>query len=126
MPRGNSTPALNLPIYLDFPQRPSFYKKPCEQCRRVILDGRISRGTRLPSTRALAQALGVSRTVTSSAYDELFAEGHLEGRHGSGTYVGKDLPPLPRLTRLSPTSPPPCLTKPPPLPPDDSTPPQPT
>jgi len=35
--------------------------------------------------RALVQTLGVSRTVTSSAYDELFAEGYLEGRQGSGT-----------------------------------------
>src|SRR5258708_30976386 len=124
MPRGNSTPALNLPIYLDFPQRPSFYKKPCEQCRRVILDGRISRGTRLPSTRTLAQALGVSRTVTSSAYDELFAEGYLEGRHGSGTYVRKDLPPLPRLTRPAPNTPPRWLRKAPPLAREEPIPPQ--
>jgi len=56
-----------------------------EQLRQAILDGRLASGTWLPSTRALAQTLGVSRTVTSSAYDELFAEGYLEGRQGSGT-----------------------------------------
>ena len=50
-------------------------------------DGRLAAGERLPSTRALAAALGVSRTVVTAAYTQLFAEGWLEGRHGSGTYV---------------------------------------
>src|SRR5258708_2284891 len=111
---------LDLPIALDRAAQTSLHQQLCEQLRRVILDGRLSSGTRLPSTRALAQALGVSRTVTSSAYDELFAEGYLEGRHGSGTYVGKNLPPLPRLTRLSPSSPPRWLRKAPPLARDES------
>ncbi len=56
---------------------------------------------------ALAQTLRVSRTVTSSAYDELFAEGYLESRRGSGTYIGCDLPPLPcRLPYSIPSTPP--------------------
>ena len=42
---------------------------------------------RLPSTRALARDLGVSRAVTEQAYDQLAAEGWIEGRHGSGTFV---------------------------------------
>ena len=79
----------------------------CEQLRQAILDGRLVSGTRLPSTRALAQTLRVSRTVTSSAYDELFAEGYLESRRGSGTYIGHDLPPLPcRLPYSIPSTPP--------------------
>src|SRR3712207_9208281 len=41
----------------------------------------------LPSTRGLAAALGVSRTVTAAAYDQLLAEGWLAARRGSGTYV---------------------------------------
>src|SRR5260221_9999430 len=102
MPGGNFAPDLDLPITLDRAAPTSIYRQLCEQFRRAILDGRISRGTRLPSTRTLAQALGVSRTVTSSANDELFAEGNLEGRQGSGTYVIKDLPTLPRLTRPAP------------------------
>src|SRR5258708_16810606 len=115
---------LDLPIALDRAAQTSLHQQLCEQLRRVILDGRLSSGTRLPSTRALAQALGVSRQVTVSAYDELFAEGYLEGRRGSGTYVGKDLPPPPRLTRLSPSSPPRWLRKAPPLARDESIPPQ--
>ena len=44
----------------------------------------------------LATALGVSRNVAVAAYDELFAEGYVEGRHGSGTYIAPDLVPLAR------------------------------
>jgi GntR family transcriptional regulator/MocR family aminotransferase len=57
------------------------------QLRDVLAGGRLAAGERLPSTRALAAALGVSRTVVTGAYTQLFAEGWLEGRHGSGTYV---------------------------------------
>src|SRR5216683_6304726 len=83
MPGGKFAPDLDLPITLDRAAPASIYQQLCEQLRRAILDGRLSSGTRLPSTRTLAQTLGVSRTVTSSAYDELFAEGYLEGRHGA-------------------------------------------
>jgi Bacterial regulatory proteins, gntR family len=55
------------------------------QLRDVLTGGRLTAGERLPSTRALAAALGVSRTVVTAAYTQLFAEGWLEGRHGSGT-----------------------------------------
>src|SRR4051812_25802764 len=55
-------------------------------------DGRVRAGERLPSSRALASALGVSRTVVTAAYEQLYAEGWLEGRHGSGTYVADIAP----------------------------------
>ncbi|MEI4270136.1 PLP-dependent aminotransferase family protein [Klenkia sp. LSe6-5] len=44
-------------------------------------------GDRLPSTRELASQLGVSRTVTAAAYDQLLAEGWVAARHGVGTFV---------------------------------------
>src|SRR5215472_962535 len=117
-------PGLNLPITLDRAASISIYRQLCEQLRRAILDGRVSGGMRLPSTRTLAKTLGVSRTVTSSAYDELFAEGYLEGRRGSGTYVGRDLPSLPGLTRPSPNISPRWLKKSPPSTHEESFPPQ--
>lgn len=55
--------------------------------RQAILSGAFPGGGRLPSTRELAQQLGVSRTVVLLAYDQLLAEGFTEGRSGSGTYV---------------------------------------
>jgi GntR family transcriptional regulator / MocR family aminotransferase len=60
-----------------------------EQLRDALTDGRLATGERLPSTRALADLLGVSRTVVTGAYTQLFAEGWIEGRHGSGTYVAE-------------------------------------
>jgi GntR family transcriptional regulator/MocR family aminotransferase len=57
------------------------------QLRAAAATGLVGAGERLPSSRALAGSLGVSRTVVSAAYTQLFAEGWLEGRHGSGTYV---------------------------------------
>jgi GntR family transcriptional regulator/MocR family aminotransferase len=57
------------------------------QLREALTKGSLATGERLPSTRALADLLGVSRTVVTGAYAQLFAEGWLEGRHGSGTYV---------------------------------------
>src|SRR3954469_10024447 len=55
--------------------------------RAAAATGHLRGGDRLPSTRALADRLGVSRTVTSAAYEQLHAEGWIAGRHGSGTYV---------------------------------------
>jgi GntR family transcriptional regulator/MocR family aminotransferase len=55
--------------------------------RDQVLAGSLPVGLRLPSTRALARDLSVSRSVTEQAYDQLSAEGWLESRHGSGTYV---------------------------------------
>ena len=64
------------------------------ELRSAVLEGRARPGERLPSSRALARALGVSRTVVVQAYERLMAEGWLEGRVGSGTFVtgGLSLP----------------------------------
>ena len=59
------------------------------QLRTAMTGGQLVAGERLPSTRALAATLGVSRTVVTGAYAQLFAEGWIEGRHGSGTYVAE-------------------------------------
>ncbi|MFD0687974.1 MocR-like pyridoxine biosynthesis transcription factor PdxR [Actinomadura fibrosa] len=70
------------------------------QLRAAMRDGRLAAGERLPGSRSLAGLLGVSRTVVTEAYEQLYAEGWLEGRHGSGTYVtdgvAADPVPLPR------------------------------
>jgi GntR family transcriptional regulator / MocR family aminotransferase len=68
--------------------------------RKAILSGAFKSGARLPSTRELAQQLGVSRTVVLLAYDQLLAEGFAAGRAGSGTYVSAAIAP----TKASPAS----------------------
>src|SRR5579884_1559156 len=55
--------------------------------RDAILAGAFHGGDKLPSTRELADQLGVSRTVALLAYEQLLAEGFTEGRAGAGTFV---------------------------------------
>jgi GntR family transcriptional regulator/MocR family aminotransferase len=55
--------------------------------RERILDGRLAGRTRLPASRDLAELLGVSRNTVTRAFDQLYAEGYVEGRVGDGTYV---------------------------------------
>jgi GntR family transcriptional regulator / MocR family aminotransferase len=59
--------------------------------RQAILSGTMGAGDRLPSTRDLAEQLGISRTVVLLAYEHLLAEGFITGRGGSGTYVSEGL-----------------------------------
>jgi hypothetical protein len=59
--------------------------------RQAILAGTFRAGERLPSTRELADELGISRTVVLLAYEQLVAEGFAAGRAGSGTYVSAGL-----------------------------------
>jgi len=62
--------------------------------RAAILSGELKSGTKLPSTRALADELKVSRNTVLNAYRQLLAEGYLESREGSGTFVAPFLPEL--------------------------------
>ncbi len=81
------------------------------QIRQAVLSGRLPSGLRLPSSRILAKQLGVSRTSVVTAFEQLIAEGFLEGRVGAGTFVGTDLseqimePPLPGRLRTGPAKP---------------------
>lgn len=55
--------------------------------RELVRDGTLVAGTPLPSSRALAGDLGVSRRLVVEAYAQLIAEGYLVSRSGAGTYV---------------------------------------
>lgn len=55
--------------------------------RSAILAARLAPGDRIPSTRALSKALGVSRNTIVVAIEQLTAEGYLSARVGSGTFV---------------------------------------
>jgi GntR family transcriptional regulator / MocR family aminotransferase len=55
--------------------------------RDAIVSGRLPPGHRLPPTRALAADLGIARATVSDVYAQLAAEGWLDARTGSGTWV---------------------------------------
>ncbi len=57
--------------------------------RNAIQTGRVSSGSRLPSSRVLSSELGVSRGLVIEAYEQLIAEGYLCSHPGSSTYVSE-------------------------------------
>jgi len=61
------------------------------QARSAVLSGALRPGTRVPSSRAMASKLGVARASVVLAYEHLLAEGYVESRHGSGTFIAEDL-----------------------------------
>jgi GntR family transcriptional regulator/MocR family aminotransferase len=63
--------------------------------RQLILDGALDVGRRLPASRALAQSLAVSRDTVEAAYGQLHAEGFIERRTGSGSFVSEQVQRLP-------------------------------
>lgn len=82
-----SSPLLELAIDLSRDDQRPLAAQLADALRHAATRGQLRGGDRLPSTRALARHLGVSRTVTAAAYEQLHAEGWIAGKHGSGTYV---------------------------------------
>ncbi|MCR9095589.1 MAG: PLP-dependent aminotransferase family protein [bacterium] len=71
----------------------ALYDQIYRSIRDAILSGRVAAGTRLPTTRALAEELGVSRNTVVSAFEPLQAEGYVVSRVGAGTFVAPQLDP---------------------------------
>lgn len=85
-----NSPALPLsfnPAGIELDRRQGLSRQLYQALRMRVLDGRLASGTRLPASRDLAQALEISRNSVVRAYDQLYAEGFIEGRVGDGTYV---------------------------------------
>jgi len=70
--------------------RPLFAQLYSQICR-LILNQRLGGGEKLPSSRAMATDLGLSRTTVVSAYEQLEAEGYIEARRGAGVFVVEGL-----------------------------------
>jgi GntR family transcriptional regulator/MocR family aminotransferase len=79
-------------ITLDEKSDAPLYQQIYETIRRSILRGGFHSGRQLPASRLLAKQLGVSRMTVVNAYEQLLAEGYLEGRAGAGTFVAAHLP----------------------------------
>ncbi len=83
---------MELAIRLNSKSAEAMYSQLYDALRQKILSGLLSPGQKLPSTRALAESLGISRTTVSLSYEQLISEGYIEPTAGSGTYVSKHLP----------------------------------
>lgn len=79
-------------IRVDPRQREPLQLQIYESVRRAILGGVLTPGARLPSSRELADDLGVSRLTAVLAFEQLAAEGYITSRIGAGTFVNRELP----------------------------------
>jgi len=100
LPRDRHHQDLELPVDLDRSSSRPLPEQLAAQWREAILEGRLAAGTRLPSSRVLSKALGITRHVVLLAVDELVIEGYLLSRPGSGVTVSSDV----RPPALAPTS----------------------
>ena len=75
------------PLVLDRDSAVPLSVQLADALRDAAAHGTVRPGDRLPSTRELAGALRVSRTVTAAAFDQLLAEGWAQSRRGVGTFV---------------------------------------
>ncbi len=83
---------MEIAIALDNRSPAPFHRQLYEELRQSILSGRLTPGSRVPSTRALARSLGVSRSTVTQSYEQLIGEGYLQTVVGSGTKVCAQLP----------------------------------
>ena len=78
-----------LTVYLDPNSEKKLYEQIYEYIVSEIRAGKLLDGERLPSTRSLADMLGISRSTATFAYDQLEAEGYIEARPYKGYFVCK-------------------------------------
>jgi len=95
-------PVFELPIALPGRDSRRLLRSLHAQLRDAILDGRLKPGLRLPSTRRLASACGVSRNTAVAAYDLLLSEGYVVARRGAGVFVAGALARGPKKSRTAP------------------------
>ncbi len=108
-----STPEITLPLRLDRTGADPLPGQLADRLRAMAIDAVLAPGDTLPSTRALAAHLGVSRGTVVAAYDQLLAEGYLSAATGRSTVVNPHLrrvhPQRPRISRPMPPEPAPAF-----------------
>ena len=81
-----------------------------DQIERLILEGKVRPGQKLPSERRLAEEFDVSRPTVREAIQKLEARGLIQRRHGGGTFVAEHvgstfIDPMMTMIQRSPTVP---------------------
>ncbi len=102
MATRSAAPAL--PLTLQRGENVPLHQQLYDGLRQAIVAGQLAKGMRLPATRLLARELGLSRMTVVRAYEQLLAEGYVEGQVGAGTFVAEDLTEVvPEHARPKPT-----------------------
>ena len=83
---------MQIPLLLDRSRPATLAIQIVEQLRDAILQGRISPGARMPSSRKLADQLDVSRNTVVRAYEALAIESYVDSRPASGIFATDRLP----------------------------------
>ena len=99
MTRAKTSSQLELLVPLDRDGDEPLHRQLEQELRDAVRNGRLAGGATMPSTRALAGELGLSRGVVVEAYEQLVAEGYLRARPGGATTVAPAAaaePPPPR------------------------------
>ena len=78
---------MELMVPIDNQSRLPLYEQIYQYMKEEIQSGRIPAGSRLPSTRILAENLKVSRSTTQMAYEQLLSEGYIEALPCKGYFV---------------------------------------
>lgn len=86
-PHGAAVPL----IAVDRKGEKPLHRQIYDSFRAMILERRLQPGQQIPSSRALADELGISRIPVLGAYAQLLAEGYIESRSGAGTFVTSSL-----------------------------------
>ncbi len=81
-----------MPVHVERARDELLYRQVYHELVQLIRSGRLRPAARLPSSRALAQELGVARNTVLVALEHLMSEGYVETRRGHGTYVAAELP----------------------------------
>lgn len=104
MPRRPSISSFRA-FSLDVASAEPLHRQLYDEIRRAILAGRLAAGSRLPASRELANVTRVSRNTVLSAYEQLLAEGYIQSRAGSGTFVAYSIPDaaVPESTQSNPS-----------------------
>src|SRR5215813_1648819 len=113
MPSRANNAAL-APVHVDRERAEPLHRQVYRDLVQLILSGRLRPAARMPSSRMLAEDLGVARNTVLLALEQLHSEGYVETRHGSGTYVTRDLPdvqPVEPSRRASARRRPPALAR---------------
>jgi GntR family transcriptional regulator/MocR family aminotransferase len=88
--RAASAPPVS--VHVERQRDELLYRQLYRELLQLIRSGRLRPAARLPSSRALAEELGVARNTVLLALDHLMSEGYVEARRGHGTYVSAELP----------------------------------